>query len=121
MLKLLIFAAFVTLACPTASAGYAAVLSTPRHIVIVVARCPEGDVSCDDVLATVVNKVSGETEELKGSDWVRLCDDRVTPCHHVGYKLHRKGSNYYITDSGKFTLTSVTEKVIFEESGKWLE
>jgi len=121
MWKSLIFSALVTLACPVAFAGNTAVLSTQHYIVVIITRCPEGDVSCDDVLATAVNKASGETEKLKGSDWAHLCDDHVTPCHHVGYKFHCEGRNYYITDSGTLTFTSVDEKVIFEENGKWLE
>jgi len=105
----------------SACASYSSVLSTPRRVVVIVVTCPEGDIDCDDVRFVGVDKVSGATTTLSGADWVRMCEDRVTPCQHLGFKFSIKDVTYYVSDGGELTEVTRAGDTTLDEVGKWLE
>jgi hypothetical protein len=88
---------------------------------VIVVTCAEGDVDCKDVRFVSVDRMSGATTTLAGTDWVRMCDDGVTPCQHLGFKFSTKDVTYYISDSGELTEVTSAGGTTLDEVGKWLE
>lgn len=80
--------------------------------------CPEGDVTCDKVRYTGVNRRNGRSITLNGRTLHTLCADGVTPCRFLGYEFRSGSITYTAFDSG---LLSVREgsKVLLEEQGTW--
>jgi hypothetical protein len=103
------------------SAGLDAVLLTPQFVVVVVERCPEGDVACNDVTYTGVNRKTGESIFLKGQAWVRLCADRVTPCQHLGWEFKNGDLTYRVQESPAVLQVERRGKTLLEQKGKWAD
>ena len=104
-----------------ANAAFDAVLLTPQFVVVVVERCPEGDVACNDVTYTGVNRKTGESIFLKGQAWVRLCADRVTPCQHIGWEFKNGDLIYRVQESPAVLRVERRGKTLLEQEGKWAE
>jgi hypothetical protein len=107
--------------CSLAAAAYALVLSTPTRVAVIVVTCAEGEVSCPSVKYTEVNKETGLSITLNGSDWVRMCKDDVTPCQHLGFIFPHGDVTYHISDGGELSVTAISGKSVTDEVGKWLE
>jgi hypothetical protein len=103
------------------SAAVSAVLLTPQFVVVVVERCPEGDVACNDVTYTGVNRNTGESIHLKGQAWVRLCADRVTPCQHIGWQFKNGDLIYRVQETPAVLQVERRGKTLLEEAGKWAD
>ncbi|WP_109125148.1 hypothetical protein [Dyella sp. C11] len=107
--------------CGAASASYDVVISTPKRVIVVVVKCQEGDVNCNDIKLTEVEKTTGKTRSLEGTDWVRLCQGSETPCQHIGFKFPQAGQTIYVGDDDKFSVIDQHGKEIDAELGKRLE
>ena len=103
------------------SAAVDVVLLTPQFVVVVVERCPEGDVACKDVTYTGVNRKTGESIFLMGQAWVRLCADRVTPCQHLGWVFKKGDLTYRVQETPPVLLVERRGKTLLEQRGKWAE
>jgi hypothetical protein len=113
-----VFIAFL-FALAHAQAG-SQVLDTRSFTVNIEVNCPEGAVSCDDVIYIGKNKKSGKTIRLKGQTWHTLCADGVTPCRFMGYKFASGRFSYLVTDTGTLTV-SRGRRTLIEEQGSWQE
>ena len=94
-------------------------LETPSYNVTIQSNCAEGEVSCDDVSYTGVNKKSGKAITLKGSTWHTLCADGVTPCRFLGYKFKNGDVTYTVSEEGVLEVVKKGNKVLFSEQGNW--
>lgn len=56
-------------------------LDTPNYRLHVLNHCPEGEVGCKDLSATLTEKKTGQTHALKGGTHMIQCKDGETPCH----------------------------------------
>lgn len=101
------------------------VLRTPSYIVTITSLCPEGDVDCDRIRYRGVNKRTGKSIRLMGSDWIRYCPDDQgdgpgkTPCQHLGYKFRNGKVTYYVSDDGELQVIRGRNKILLDEKGKW--
>jgi hypothetical protein len=98
----------------------AGVLVTPRFVVVIAEQCAEGDVACDKVVYTGVDRRSGAALTLHGKAWVHLCADRVTPCRHLGWRFANGGTTYAVSDDGLLEVTRDGRSVVHQQ-GKWVE
>jgi hypothetical protein len=94
------------------------VLDTPSYVVNIEVQCPEGNVTCDDVIYTGKSKKSGKTVRIKGSTWHTVCADGVTPCRFIGYKFRSGKTTYLVTQDGDLTVTQ-GKNVLLDEHGQW--
>lgn len=94
-------------------------LETPSYNVTIQSNCAEGEVSCDDVSYTGVNKKSGKSIILKGSTWHTLCADGATPCRFLGYKFKNGDVIYTVSEEGILEVVKKGNKVLFSEQGNW--
>jgi hypothetical protein len=106
---------------PPALAAYQKILSTPTQLIVIVVKCPEGDLECSDVAYVGVDRASGTVTELTGSDWIRRCTSQNTPCQHVGFKFVSGETLLFISDDGTVTRQSTKGDIFTSERGKWLD
>jgi len=120
-LPLLLLAITLSFFFTSASASYSSVLSTPKRVIVIVVTCAEGELDCSNVRFVGIDKMSGATTTLNGTDWVRMCEDRVTPCQHLCFKFYTKDVTYYVSDGGELTEITTAGDTVLDEVGKWLE
>ncbi|MDX7986230.1 hypothetical protein FE392_02625 [Xenorhabdus sp. 12] len=95
-------------------AAYTSVFETKNYDITINVRCPEGNVSCDDVVFSLFNKQKQTAMVMKGKTLNRDC---VTgSCDFYGYEFKNKGLVYKIYQYGIFDI-SKKGKVISSESG----
>jgi hypothetical protein len=116
-----VLGAAALVAASQASAAMSVVLLTRQFVVVIVERCPEGDVACNDVTYTGVNRKTGESIHLKGQAWVRLCADRVTPCQHLGWQFRNGDLVYKVQETPAVLQVERRGKTLLEETGKWAD
>lgn len=73
--------------CATTTPQVEEVLETTNYTLTVVRHCPEGEVGCSRVTATLVDKRFEDRQELTGGTHMAMCADGVTPCHLGFYDL----------------------------------
>ena len=108
-------------ALPIASPANAAVLVTEQFVIVIVERCPEGDVACNNVSYTGVNRKTGEAISLKGQAWVRMCADTVTPCEHVGWQFKSGEFTYRIHETPPSLEVERGGKTLIEQKAVWTD
>lgn len=107
-----------------ATSADAATLTTPTYEVTVTENCPEGDIACNDVTYTAVNRRTKESTRLKGHRIVHNCPDDQgdgrgkTPCHPIGYEFRNGATVYDVGDDGTLTVRR-QGRVLLKEQGKW--
>lgn len=104
-----------------ASSATAAVLATEQFVIVIVERCPEGDVACNDVSYTGINRKTGEAISLKGQAWVRMCADAVTPCEHVGWQFKNGEFTYRVRETPPSLEVERGGKTLIDQKAVWLE
>jgi hypothetical protein len=92
-------------------------LDTPSFKITVDVRCPEGEVTCDDVKYVGKNKKTGETLTLTGKTAHHM-DADGTPTRFLGYIFKNEGVTYFLSEEGELRI-SRGEKVFLKESGTW--
>lgn len=120
--------AFVALAClgsvaaaaqtQTQNQGYTQVLDTPSFTIRIEVKCPEAEVTCDDVSYRGENKRTRKFLSLRGSTAHRMCADKVTPCRFLGYIFKSGAFTYFVSEGGEL-LVQDGKKVLVQESGAW--
>ena len=108
-------------ALPIASPASAAVLVTEQFVIVVVERCPEGDVTCNNVSYTGINRKTGEAISLKGQAWVRMCADTVTPCEHVGWQFKSGEFTYRVRATPPSLEVERGGKTVIEQKVVWTD
>lgn len=93
-------------------------LTTDSYVVTIESRCPEGNVTCDNVTCTGVHRKTGKSISLKGSTVHSTCADRVTPCRFLGYSFRNGDVKYAVWEGGQLVVTQ-GDKVLLQESGTW--
>lgn len=119
-MKQWIFLTLLAAMIPVASQASDMLLSTPKHVVVIVSRCEEGEVACSKVVYTGVDKVTGASVTLEGSDWFVMCADGTTPCHHLGWQFKKGDTTYRVSGDGELAVI-VKQKTVLVEQGKWIE
>lgn len=82
-------------------------------------RCPEGNVTCEDIVFRIEDKHSKEVMLLAGTTWHTWCADRVTPCRFVGYKFHDGATTYWLQEEGLLEVVRNRKEVVLSEHGTW--
>ena len=68
--------------------------NTKNFSIKITGNCPEGYVTCNNVIYQGTDLRSGESIRLKGKTHHTICKDDVTPCRFLGY-VFRNGSYLY--------------------------
>ncbi len=97
----------------------AAVLVTEQFVIVIVEQCPEGDVACNNVKYTGVNRSTGETLTLKGQAWVRMCADAVSPCQHIGWQFRNGDYVYRIRETPPSLIIERNGRMLIEQKATW--
>jgi DNA-binding transcriptional regulator YdaS (Cro superfamily) len=79
-------------------------------------KCPEGEVTCEDVAYRAESKRTKRSVNLKGSTSHSMCEDKVTPRRFLGYIVKRDTFTYPVSDEGELIVRD-GENVIVQESG----
>ncbi len=93
-------------------------LDTPSYSVTIESKCAEGEVACDNVTYTGVNKKTGKSITLQGATWHTMCADGVTPCQFLGYRFENGDVVYTVSEDGTLEVVKDTE-VLVDEQGNW--
>lgn len=93
-------------------------LTTESYVVTIEQRCPEGNVTCNNVAYTGVNRKSGKSITLKGRTVHTTCADRVTPCRFLGYDFTSGNVKYAVWEGGQLVVTQ-GDKILLQETGTW--
>ncbi|MDX7992755.1 hypothetical protein [Xenorhabdus littoralis] len=113
----LCFSAVMLTAFPHISfAAYTSNFETKTYDIIIDVRCSEGNISCDDVIFTVVNKKNHNSLMVKGRTLNRDC--KTGSCDFYGYEFKDKKITYIIYQYGDLEL-SEKGNVIFSEDGNF--
>lgn len=99
---------------PIASAE---VLNTTNFTITITVKCPEGEVTCNNVSYVGVSKKNGQNITLKGKT-LHTKGAGGTPGRFLGYEFKNGGVRYLVTEEGSL-IVSQGDKVLVEESGKW--
>ncbi len=99
--------------------AWADTLDTPSFKVDIVSRCPEGNVTCDNVIYRGESKKTGTNVTLKGSTVHSPCADG-TPCRFLGYAFQSGGTRYWVGENGVLEVTQ-GRKVLVRERGRWFD
>lgn len=114
-LRVLLLAAFLP---GVAWAASSQVLTTPGYVVTITEQCAEGEVGCDNVLYSGVNRRSGKSLTLHGKALMHDCPGTTTPCHHIGWRFDNHGTTYTVTDAGVLEVTR-GDKTLLRQTGTW--
>ena len=95
-------------------------LETRSFVIRIEVRCPEYNVTCDDVRYVGVNRESGKSITLTGRTVHATGADGVTSSHFVGYEFKNGDTMYFVGQDGQLTVT-VGAKVLLDEHGVWKE
>ena len=109
-------AAFLAVSIAALQAG-TGTLDTPSFKITVDVRCPEGELTCDDVKYVGKNKKTGETLRLTGKT-AHHYDAEGTPTRFLGYIFKNDDVTYFLSEEGELRITR-GEKVLLKESGTW--
>jgi len=93
-------------------------LTTPSYKITVEIRCPEYNVTCDNVRYVGVSLKSGKSITLIGRTVHTAGADGVTPAHFLGYEFKSGKTTYFVGEDGELRVTQGS-KVLVEEHGTW--
>lgn len=97
---------------------YGMTLETPRYLIVVEQKCPEGNVTCSNVTYVGTNKSTGDSISLVGSTMHTYASDG-TPNQFLGYRFENGNITYMVTVDGRLTVTRNGNEVLLEELGDW--
>ena len=109
-------AMFLAASVSTLQAG-TGTLDTPSFKITIDVRCPEGEVTCDDVKYVGVNKKTGEKIKLTGKT-AHHYDADGTPTRFLGYIFKNDDVTYFLSEEGQLRVTRGDE-VLLKENGTW--
>ena len=72
------------------------IIETKSYKIEVTRRCPEGYISCDNVLFNVENKTSSSKFSAVGKTVHTTCKDGETPCRFLGYQFNQADEIYFV-------------------------
>ena len=98
--------------------GLAQRLVTDSFDITIDVRCEEGDVACDKVRYTSVNRKNGKSLTLSWKDLHTRCADGVSPCRFLGYVFRNGKTTYTVWENGTLSIKQGS-KVLLEEQGTW--
>ncbi|CBJ79430.1 conserved hypothetical protein; putative exported protein [Xenorhabdus bovienii str. Jollieti] len=111
--SLLSFLGVMLLACSSMLfAAYTDVFETKTYHITINVLCPEGNVSCDNVIYTGVRKKDNASITLKGTTLNKDCNTGT--CDFYGYEFKNKDVTYTIYQYGSLEISKKGE-VIFSE------
>jgi hypothetical protein len=101
-------------------AGYASaeILTTASYKVTVDVRCPEGNVTCDDVRYVGINRKSGKSITLRGKTVHTMGADGITPSRFLGYEFKSGKTTYFVSEDGELRVMRGS-KLMIRETGTW--
>ena len=94
------------------------ILDTPSFTIRIEVRCPEGEVTCRNVIYRGENKRTKKTLQLRGRTVHSLCADRVTPCRFLGYAFRNGRFTYFVSERGELVVQN-GPRVVVQQSGTW--
>ncbi|MCW7764677.1 hypothetical protein [Photorhabdus luminescens] len=97
-------------------ASYISSFETEKFNITINVLCPEGEITCDDVIYTGVRKKDGATLTIKGKTLNRNCNTGT--CDLYGYEFINSDTIYTIYLDGILEITR-GDKLILSEIGKW--
>ncbi|MBS9435373.1 hypothetical protein [Photorhabdus hainanensis] len=100
----------------TSFASYTSSLETKKFIITIHVLCPEGEVTCDNVMYAGVRKKDNATLTLKGKTLNKNC--QTGTCNLYGYEFMNRGTTYTIYLDGILEITQ-GNKLLLSEVGKW--
>lgn len=95
------------------------VLDTANYLITISSQCEEGEVICNSYQYLGVSKQSGQSIQLVGSSWYRMCSDGQTPCQFLGYRFKNRTVTYFISNEGSIAVVTDKGKILLQESGRW--
>ncbi|PHM46774.1 hypothetical protein [Xenorhabdus miraniensis] len=98
--------------------AYTSLFKTKDYDIAISVRCPEGNVSCDNVVSIVTDKKNYISLVMKGKTLNRDC--KIGSCDFYGYEFKNKEMTYTIYQYGKLKI-SKKGKVILSEDGSFKE
>ncbi|WP_340618498.1 hypothetical protein [Xenorhabdus entomophaga] len=99
-------------------AAYNYLFKTKSYDIAISVRCPEGNVSCNNVVSIVTDKKNYTSLVVKGKTLNRDC--KTEGCDFYGYEFKNKEITYTIYQYGKLKI-SKKGKVILSEDGSFKE
>ena len=96
----------------------ASTLTTPSYKITVEVRCPEGNVTCEDVRYVGVSRKSGKSITLTGRTVHTTGADGVTPSRFLGYEFKSGSTRYFVGEDGELRVTQGS-KILVQETGVW--
>jgi hypothetical protein len=113
---LLVAATLVSVSVPALATTQT--LTTASYKITIEVRCPEGDVTCDNVKYIGVSRKSGKSITLTGKTVHTTGADGVTPSRFLGYEFKSEGTKYFVGENGELRITRGS-KVLVHETGEW--
>ncbi len=95
------------------------VLNTPNYRITIDVKCAEGNVTCNNVIYTGINKTTKKAVRLRGTTLHTTCADRITPCQFVGYQFKNKNIIYYVDEDGTLEVIKNNKILLLQETGQW--
>ena len=108
----------VTIALHSALSAPASTLTTPSYKIAVEVRCPEYNVTCDDVRYVGISRKSGKSITLTGRTVHTIGVDGITPSHFLGYEFKNGSTTYFVGEDGELRVTRGS-KILVQETGVW--
>jgi hypothetical protein len=93
-------------------------LTTPSCELTIEINCPEGNVTCENVKCSRVDKQTGKMITLTGRTMHTLGADWVTPSRFLGYVFTSGSVTYYLFEDGTFQVARGSEVLVLE-MGTW--
>tara|TARA_R110002049_G_scaffold211505_1_gene382474 strand:- start:163 stop:552 length:390 start_codon:yes stop_codon:yes gene_type:complete len=98
--------------------SHAQILDTPNYSIRIEVRCPEGEVTCDNVVYRGESKRTKKSIRLVGSTAHSMCADGVTPCRFLGYVFRNDAFTYFVNGGGELVVLD-GDTVVVSEQGVW--
>lgn len=95
----------------------ASTLKTANFTITIESRCPEGEVSCDEVSYVGVSKRTGASISLLGTTLHSECKDG-SPCRFQGYEFRSGTVVYRVYEDGMLEVSDGS-RVLVSERGEW--
>jgi hypothetical protein len=94
----------------------AEVIQTQSFSISIERKCPEGEVTCNNVTYVGTNIRTGKAIELQGKTIHLTGEDGVTPTRFLGYEFWNEEYRYIVTADNKLQVFR-EEQLILEEQG----
>ena len=106
--------------CLFSGSAISAELVTQHYRLNVVVNCGEGQITCDDIDLTAINRQSQKIIfQTKGHTRHVMCADGITPCRFLGYECKIKNMTFFLAEDGTLTITADKSDIVINEKGEW--